>query len=221
MITRGKDQVGDGTAALPGHSFYLDTDTGLYRPGANRLGFATAGTARWEIDASGHWVPAADNTYDVGSAAAEVRNIHFDGTLSGFASAITEPADDTAAATGADEVWGASNLTIADPGRQVNVLFWLNGYAQATGGTARMACQGKIGYLTDGGTTYTVAANASQADLDFDLQIRNTTLSAILAIGPITPTGSIKARPYLRQNTGTAGDVSFNNAVLTCLVLPA
>jgi hypothetical protein len=47
----------DGTAAAPAFTFTTvtsDTDTGIYHPGSNRLGFSTAGTQRVEIDASGN-----------------------------------------------------------------------------------------------------------------------------------------------------------------------
>lgn len=40
----------DGTAAAPAFSFSADTDTGLYRIGANNLGVATGGTLRWDVN---------------------------------------------------------------------------------------------------------------------------------------------------------------------------
>lgn len=46
----------DGTAALPSISFALDTNTGIYRPGADQLGFTTGGSKRAAFDASGHLV---------------------------------------------------------------------------------------------------------------------------------------------------------------------
>lgn len=44
----------DGTVALPAFSFAADPDTGMYRIGANDLGFATNGILRFEIDGSGN-----------------------------------------------------------------------------------------------------------------------------------------------------------------------
>lgn len=38
----------DGTAAAPAYTFGLDTDTGLYRVGANALGFTAGGTKSWK-----------------------------------------------------------------------------------------------------------------------------------------------------------------------------
>jgi len=48
-------QVGttNGTAGAPTHTFYGDADTGMYRSGANILGFSTNGTARATIAADG------------------------------------------------------------------------------------------------------------------------------------------------------------------------
>ena len=43
----------DGSAALPSIAFASDTDTGLYRVGANQLGVSTGGTQRLVIDSNG------------------------------------------------------------------------------------------------------------------------------------------------------------------------
>lgn len=53
-IMTGVLQVTSGTASLPGISISGDTDTGLYSPGANQLGFATSGTGRILLDADGN-----------------------------------------------------------------------------------------------------------------------------------------------------------------------
>ena len=44
----------DGAANVPYITFAADTNTGLYRPGADILGFSTAGSERVRIDASGN-----------------------------------------------------------------------------------------------------------------------------------------------------------------------
>ena len=43
----------DGAENVPYITFAADTNTGLYRPGANTLGFSTAGSERMRIDSSG------------------------------------------------------------------------------------------------------------------------------------------------------------------------
>lgn len=57
-----------GSTSQPAYSFIEDPDTGLFRPGVNRLQVVTNGTARWEVDASGHLIPVTDDTYKLGDA---------------------------------------------------------------------------------------------------------------------------------------------------------
>ena len=70
--------AGEGSAAAPSFGFYTgsDYDTGMYRVGANILGFSTAGTARWSIGTGGDLVPATDGSggsgFDIGSSSYEV-----------------------------------------------------------------------------------------------------------------------------------------------------
>lgn len=73
---------GDGSAAAPSITFSADPDTGLYRIGANILGFATGGVERLRIDATGLLTAAAgltfagpllfstDNAQDIGASGA-------------------------------------------------------------------------------------------------------------------------------------------------------
>jgi hypothetical protein len=46
--------IPDGSAATPGLRFLNDTDTGIYRPGANQLAISTNGTGRLFVDSSGN-----------------------------------------------------------------------------------------------------------------------------------------------------------------------
>jgi hypothetical protein len=46
--------AGSGTAAAPGIAFDGDSDTGIYRPGANQLALSTNGQGRLFVDASGN-----------------------------------------------------------------------------------------------------------------------------------------------------------------------
>jgi len=54
----------DGSAAAPTHTFHSDQDTGMYRIGANHLGFATGGSSRWSIDSSGGITQNGGSNYD-------------------------------------------------------------------------------------------------------------------------------------------------------------
>ncbi|MDC0061237.1 hypothetical protein OAJ26_00135 [bacterium] len=61
--TRGINAA-DGTASAPTHTFHSDQDTGMYRVGANHLGFATGGSSRWSIDSSGGITQNGGSNYD-------------------------------------------------------------------------------------------------------------------------------------------------------------
>jgi len=58
-----------GTAAAPSLTFFIDSNTGIFRATTDALGFTTGGVERFRINASGHIVPFADNTYDLGITA--------------------------------------------------------------------------------------------------------------------------------------------------------
>lgn len=83
---------GDGSAAAPSITFTADPDTGLYRIGANILGFATGGVERLRIDSTGLLTATAgltfagpllfstDNAQDIGASGANrPRDIHAGG----------------------------------------------------------------------------------------------------------------------------------------------
>lgn len=45
--------MGNGSQANPAFSYGGDSDTGTFRPGANRLGFVTGGSEHWEVTSAG------------------------------------------------------------------------------------------------------------------------------------------------------------------------
>jgi len=81
VILAGADYVNvgvnfpSGSVSTPSITFDSDLDTGLYNPGANQLGFATAGVNRLTIDASGNinldsntlYVDAVNNRVGIGT----------------------------------------------------------------------------------------------------------------------------------------------------------
>lgn len=83
MEVAGKVQAGDGSTSTPGLAFRLDKDTGLYRPGTDRLQIVTGGSARWEVDASGNLFPVDTNTVDLGDATHAIRDLYMNGSLKG------------------------------------------------------------------------------------------------------------------------------------------
>ena len=78
--------AGDGSASAPGIAFASDTNTGIFRPGADILAVATGGTERVRIDASGNLGvgttgPAANlHIYRNSSGATDSLLIEEDGT---------------------------------------------------------------------------------------------------------------------------------------------
>lgn len=78
-----------GSSSEPGYTFIADPNTGLYRPGADRLRVVTGGTDQWEVDSSGHLWPVTDNARDLGKTGNEIRDLYLDGTIKGAASVPT------------------------------------------------------------------------------------------------------------------------------------
>jgi hypothetical protein len=73
----GSFSAANGSAAAPSILFTNSTTTGFFRSGADIIGVATAGVERWDFDASGHFKPFANNTYDLGTTALGLRTGYF------------------------------------------------------------------------------------------------------------------------------------------------
>jgi hypothetical protein len=54
LTVSGQIGTTNGTEGAPTHSFYSDTDTGMFRSGGDTLAFSTGGTTRTTIDSSGN-----------------------------------------------------------------------------------------------------------------------------------------------------------------------
>lgn len=138
MQHRSPDLLDDGALAAPGLAWRLDPDTGLFRPGSDRIQVVQGGDPSWEFTTGGHlkpiggrelgavganmdsvytqevhsdadlilrtsttarWMvgdttgtfsPGADNTYDIGTAGASVKDVWLDGVLKGDYSQDTQ-----------------------------------------------------------------------------------------------------------------------------------
>lgn len=93
----------DGTAALPSLAFTNSTTTGLYRGGADILGFSTAGVSRGTISAAGNWTipaPTSGTALDISSTANDVIILRKSGTIYGY---LTADGTGTGLFTGANE----------------------------------------------------------------------------------------------------------------------
>ena len=79
QVVNGTIGVSDGAATNRGRFFWTTTGftgIGLYNDDNSSLVFGTTGTARFEIDVSGHALPYVDNTYNLGSASKRWANIY-------------------------------------------------------------------------------------------------------------------------------------------------
>jgi hypothetical protein len=78
------------TAATPTYSWTGDLDTGMFHSGADAIGFSTGSTERWNINAAGHFTPAATVLYDIGTPSSKARNVYADHFLPNFG-AVGDP----------------------------------------------------------------------------------------------------------------------------------
>jgi len=82
-------QFGDGTAANPSITFESDTNTGIFREGADDIGFTAGGTKRMSIDTDSvdfavNLLPTT-STIDVGASGNQFRNMYASGEFFGTA----------------------------------------------------------------------------------------------------------------------------------------
>ena len=75
------ENAGDGSAAAPAFAFNSDSNTGIYRSGADELSFATAGTQRLVIDSSGNVSVGGSNVVTVGDTGTVTSTMILDGTI--------------------------------------------------------------------------------------------------------------------------------------------
>ena len=69
-----------GTAVIPGLTFSADTDTGIYRVGADEVGVSVGGVGQLSI-ADGALRPIVTNDIDLGSSSVQFKNAYIDGTI--------------------------------------------------------------------------------------------------------------------------------------------
>lgn len=84
---------GDSHASFPGRIDFVSGNTsGSFnfnaRGASATYNFATAGTTRWTLANAGHWNVGAGNAYDIGAAAATVRDVYARRLLAGTSNAL-------------------------------------------------------------------------------------------------------------------------------------
>lgn len=77
--------VGDGTAAAPSIAFGADTNTGIYRPGADTFGISTGGSERVRVDSSGNVGIGATPNYKLDIQKSSNADARLKTTSSGYA----------------------------------------------------------------------------------------------------------------------------------------
>lgn len=105
----------DGTVSAPGVAFTSDTDTGIYRIGANNIGFAAGGTAFMTANATTVTIPASVSI--TGGLSVDL------GSTSGAASSITIDSQDTSGNNdaGAVTIKGGNAATALYFGGSINL----------------------------------------------------------------------------------------------------
>lgn len=180
----------------------------------------------WRWNSSGHYIPAADDTYDIGTSALEVRNIYIDGTAtidtltvdvaSTFTGGITT---DTLTATGnvtmndagADTILIGSAtdtvriygiMTLGDNGAtgEVNTSDWDISETGAMTGIGAITMNGLL--TGTAGATITGAVVNLNASSNFATNINTGTTTAAVAIGGGSGTVAVNSSDWDINTTG-------------------
>lgn len=205
-----------GTEAAPGIAFDGNADTGLRRSATDELTVVTDGADRWKADANGDLLPADDDTYDIGSAAARVATL-FAGNVEGLQmEAATLPADTVV--TDVWEQWGSTishEASFTNPGRPVKVLGLL--FAQNILNLHPDAiyafCRVLISF--DNGSSWSTY-NYAKTTIAWTFQ--GSLVSLGLKSG--TPTNTVRVRADIASSSAGTNDVQFNIGYILGVMIP-
>jgi len=93
---------------------------------ARAFTFEVDGTSRWEVDTSGHFVPFANDTYNIGSTGVRVKNAYFSGFVN-LNQLILPVASTLTLASDAITVTGSSHAVDTEGAAASDNLFTING----------------------------------------------------------------------------------------------
>jgi hypothetical protein len=120
LTVNGTVTTGGGTASGPALAFRADSNTGIFRPASQALGFSTAGTERLRIDASGHAIIPEGVTLGKAAGVYSAAN-----TLDDYEEGNWTPVQSTASAqTG---TWSTLSGTYTKVGDLVTALMHISG----------------------------------------------------------------------------------------------
>ncbi len=198
----GPIRIGDGSASAPGYTWSSDTDTGLYRIGANNMGWSANGTLALDIN--------SDGTVDYTGAQ----------TYSGLLNANAGIAVDTSAFTVADT---SGNTVIAGSlAANGGITADTNKFtvADATGNTVIAGSLAANGGISADTTAFTVADTTGNTVIAGTLTVTSTqslvgvttfTASPIMSSESITPTDGADITIVANLVTLTPGGATGNS----------
>jgi len=175
----GPIRVGDGSASAPGYTWSSDTNTGLYRIGADNMGWSAGGTLAFDINSNG--------TVDFVGAQ----------THSGLLNANGGIAVDTSAFTVADTTGATVIAGLLSPNAGIAVDTSAFTVADTSGNTVIAGSLAANGGITADTTAFSVANTSGDTVVGGTLTVTGTqalvgvttfTASPIMASESITPT---------------------------------
>jgi hypothetical protein len=201
--------------------------TGMYSGGTSILGFATANTERWYINASGSFVPVTDNAVDIGNGTTNPRDIYASRNIIAssnvVAAATTTSVSSTTGAlvvrggTGiAGNIYSTGNLLTSGAGAGIGYIAGAGG--AVTQGTSRTtAVTLSPARLTGAITMFSAAGSATPATFTVDnalvaatdtiiLSVRSSTNPYAVFVTAVT-TGSFNITFYSLSGTATDAPV--------------
>ncbi len=185
----------NGSAATPAFSFSSDTNTGIYGDGSDTLNFATAGVQRAFFNVGGHFLPGADDTYDLGaSGSARWRNLYL-----GPDSLHVQCTSGDGCSTNLDYALGIN--TAND-----NFFIGLNGHAGSLNPLLSLTTSGNLGIgttnptarLSVGGTNSTIGNSSGDLTINAAANLILNPTSGNVGIGTTSPGGKL----HLKSGSG-------------------
>ena len=230
----GATTVQAGTAAAPAITFTGDTNTGIYSPGADRIGFAEGGTQVGEFDASGNFL--FNSGYGSVAVAYGCRAwVNFNGTANTNLSGTYSQSGTTVTVTATAHGLIAGNSINADitTGTGVDGIYivasvisssqftYTAGTSLTTSGNITLLrntirASGGVSSVSDNGTgDYTINFTTAMPDANWSVVgINQLTGSVSIVIGQQgTPTASA-ARILNTNNAGAAIDPTYVNVAV-------
>lgn len=161
-------QLTNGTASAPSYSFSSagNTNTGLFLPATDTLGISTDGTLRWKVNASGHLLAEADNTYDIGTSGNSPRSLYL-GTNAqvGASGAFLFAGRSRIQSTADGSLTIRNNADSSDATLNAGDLVSSGSLTVASGGTLTFSSRSKVKSTADREVTLRNNADSANASL--------------------------------------------------------